>query len=144
MEMASGLWGEGKNFAGAGADAHKKRVEAFFQGMALFGESRREYIQKLAKNPLPIFVSGVGVCTLNLAVPNELLETPPCLGDLHCNPRDCDNSVVPATHREAIEKRLARNKLKASDPTLAHAKHFYLEQVAIYESMLNQLEADQQ
>ena len=144
MEVASGLWGEGKNFAGAGADAHKKRVEAFFQGTALFGESRREYIQNLARNPLPIFVSGVGVCTLNLAVSKELLEIPPCLGDLHCNPRDCNNSVVPETHREAIERRLARNKLRASDPTFSHAKHFYLEQVAIYESMLNQLEGSQQ
>ncbi len=141
MEVALGLYGEGKNFAGAGAETHRQRTEAFFQGMALSGQARVDFIRELARKPLPIFVSGVGVCTLNLADSSTADRTPPCLGDLHCNPRDCDNSVVPETHRTAIEKRLAKARKNASDPNLSHAREFYEEQVSIYESMLAQLSA---
>lgn len=136
MEVNLGLYGEDARLAGAGAKQHRQRTEAFFQGKGLFGQARVEYIQNLSRKPLPVFVSGVGVCTLNLAVPEAQRETPPCLGDLHCNPRDCSNSVVPETHRHAVEKRLERSRERAADPNRAHAKHFYSEQVSIYESML--------
>ncbi|MBO7749314.1 tyrosine-type recombinase/integrase [Burkholderia pseudomallei] len=143
MEVNLGLYGEGTRLAGAGATRHRQRTEAFFQGKALFGQARVIYLQNLSRKPLPVFVSGVGVCTLNLAAPEAPREAPPCLGDLHCNPRDCSNSVVPETHRPAVEKRLERARERATDPNRAHAKHFYSEQVSIYESMLKQLNGEE-
>lgn len=140
-EIAESLWGEKKRFAGGGAEKHVQRTEAFFQGMGLSGEERAEYIRNRAKQGIPLFVTGTGVCNKNFSSPEKVLNSPPpCLGDLHCNPFDCDNAITPETHRTAIEKRLSNAQTKALEAVDVGVREFHSSLATRYQAMLSQLD----
>lgn len=140
-EIAESLWGENKHFAGGGAEKHVQRTEAFFQGMGLSGEERVEYIHNRAKQGIPLFFTGTGVCGKNFSSPDKVRDNPPpCLGDLRCNPFDCDNAITPETHRIAIELRLLKARNQAFQAIDADVQQFHRSLEVRYQSMLDQLD----
>lgn len=138
--MALDLYGEGKRFAGGGAEKHIAKTEAFFQGAGLVGEERKEFIRKRALSDIPILVTGFGICSNNLADVERLKSNPPqCYGDLQCNPMDCENAIVPENRAGAVKARLAKALKEAESAPTAALSSYYKGLAAKYQSMLDSL-----
>lgn len=138
--MALDLYGEGKRFAGGGADKHIAKTEAFFQGAGLVGDERKEFIRKRALRDIPILVTGFGICSNNLADVERLKNNPPqCYGDLQCNPMDCENAIVPENRVGAVKARLAKALREAETAPTEALTAYYKGLAAKYQSMLDSL-----
>ena len=110
------IYGENSNFAGGAADAHKARIDSFFSGMGLFGESREQYIKHLAMKGVEIMPTSIGGCTKNfIKKDDETKQPPPCYGDYQCDP-DCENHLISPSCKPALESRyeLAEQKSKTA------------------------------
>lgn len=86
------VYGENAKFAGGGAAKHKARIDSFFAGLGLFGESRVEYIKAMAKRGVKLMPTSIGSCTKNFIAPGPE-PVPPCYGDYQCDP-DCGSHVI--------------------------------------------------
>jgi hypothetical protein len=139
--QALSLYGEGRQFAGGGARNHKLRIDAFFQGLGLSGTARDDYIRSRAAKGIPLFHTGFGVCGLNIADPTTIQSAPPpCFGDLHCNPSDCSNAVVPEYNRAAIQWRAKSATAKGVEAIDPNVRTFHEGVAWRYKSMLDQLD----
>ncbi|MBN3757491.1 site-specific integrase [Paraburkholderia sp. Tr-20389] len=86
------LYGEDAKFAGGGGTAHKARIDAFFAGLGLFGDTRREYIKRMAERGVTLMPTSIGNCAKNFIIPTEN-GPPPCYGDYQCDP-NCSSHVI--------------------------------------------------
>lgn len=86
------VYGEDASFAGGGAAKHKARIDAFFAGLGLFGESRVQYIKAMAKCGVKLMPTSIGSCTKNFNASGPE-PVPPCYGDYQCDP-DCSSHVI--------------------------------------------------
>lgn len=86
------VYGEDASFAGGGAAKHKARIDAFFAGLGLFGESRVQYIKAMAKRGVKLMPTSIGSCTKNF-IASAPEPVPPCYGDYQCDP-DCGSHVI--------------------------------------------------
>lgn len=138
------LYGENKKFAGGGAARHVERTEAFFNGTGMQGKAREKYIENLTKSGVAMVHTAVGWCTRNHAEPQvkEESETPPCIGDLQCNPAACKHSVVPEGRKDDVV-RLYRNAVKESrSPDQIHLRKYWEEKRDSFAAMLAELGID--
>jgi hypothetical protein len=140
LQVVRAMYGEGRKFAGGGAAIHVERIEAFFAGLGLYGETRERYINKFTEARGTLIRTGVGWCTRNHVDPNKLKEEPPpCIGDLNCNPYVCKHSVVPELRAADViaQYRNAIKKLNSPDQEFLR-KHWEVERDSLA-SMLKQL-----
>lgn len=86
------VYGDEAKFAGGGGAAHKARIDAFFSGLGLFGEARKDYIKLMARRGVKLMPTSIGCCTKNFIVLTEQ-RPPPCYGDYQCDP-DCKSHVI--------------------------------------------------
>ncbi|MPV64610.1 site-specific integrase [Burkholderia sp. BE17] len=102
-ESLASVLAEDAKFAGGGGEAHKARIDAFFNGMALFGKEREAYIKELARTGVTLMPTSIGHCDKNFL---ELAdnENPPCYGDHRCDP-DCSSHVITARSASILKMR---------------------------------------
>lgn len=86
------IYGEDARFAGGGGSKHKARIDDFFAGLGLFGESRVQYIKEMAKRGVKLMPTSIGSCTKNFIAPGSE-PAPPCYGDYQCDP-ECGSHVI--------------------------------------------------
>jgi hypothetical protein len=94
------VYGEDAKFAGGGAAQHKARIDAFFSGLGLFGESREKYIREMAKRGVRLMPTSIGHCAKNFLVATTEAP-PPCYGDYHCDP-NCNSHIITARSAEIL------------------------------------------
>nr|WP_315429425.1 hypothetical protein [uncultured Albidiferax sp.] len=124
MAAARALFHPDAPVAGGGATEFRKRRKVYFEGKAAAGWSIDETIQVLAGAGMPFVSVGPGYCG---GVREETLKdgstrAPPCIGDLQCNPGECQQAVVTLTHKRHWERIVEKNEEMATDPRLQHAK----------------------
>ncbi|WP_272544606.1 site-specific integrase [Burkholderia cepacia] len=102
-ESLDGVLGEDAKFAGGGGEAHKARIDAFFNGMALYGKDRESYIKELARRGVTLMPTSIGHCSKNfLELADD--ENPPCYGDHQCDP-NCSSHVITARSAGVLKMR---------------------------------------
>lgn len=110
-EALTDLYGEDAKFAGGGAPEHKARIDAFFVGLGLHGDSRDRFIKRMAAQGVSHMPTSIGSCTKNFLSPSA--KEPDCYGDYQCDPK-CENHVI--TERSAktliIRRQHALNKVE--------------------------------
>lgn len=111
--------------SGGGAEQHKKRREAYFEGMVHRGMTIDEVLLHLAvEGGMPLTDVGLGYCQGQGAkiMVDGVKTDPPCTGGLRCNPVVCRNAIIPKHKLPAWEKSLAENQARADDPAFAYAR----------------------
>lgn len=139
FEVLEALYGEGKSFAGGGADLHINNTESFFRGEGCEGSHRKEYLINLSKAGILPVRTGIGYCTRNHTNPPLNEEDPPCIGDLNCNPHICKHSVVPESRTQDVIRNYLNALRKVEDPEQTHLRKHWLETLDSFASMLQQL-----
>lgn len=104
------VYGESAKFAGGGGGEHKARIDAFFSGLGLFGESRERYIKDMARRGVKLMPTSIGNCTKNFSVSSDD-GPPPCYGDFQCDP-DCHSHVITDRGGKAL---VARRELALAE-----------------------------
>ncbi|MBD1388860.1 site-specific integrase [Neiella sp. HB171785] len=117
-EVLTDIYGEGKNFAGGGAEGHTRRIDAWFKGKGLFGEDRQNYIKKLARSNISLMPTSIGICTFNFEEAEDGSLPPPCYGDYGCDP-DCDNHLISEGCAFALKDRQQHAQSKANEKGLS-------------------------
>jgi integrase len=138
-EVLKDLYGEGRRFAGGGAALHVEKTEAFFKGIGLAGRDRNEYILKLTNTGIMPVRTGLGWCTRNHTNPPPEEETPPCIGDLNCNPHICKHSVVPESRKEELIRNYIDATQKIKQTEYSHLKKYWEQVRNSFASMLQKL-----
>ena len=111
--MVKDLYGENSKFAGGGGEAHKARVDAFFAGGGMYGKTREQYLEMLARRSARFQPTSIGGCVKNFDLPIQD-EAPPCYGDYECDP-DCESHVITERGGLALRARRAHALGKAQN-----------------------------
>lgn len=124
--------------AGGGADEHRKRRAAYFQGTALHGVNPDEVLQQLAKiGGIPMTDVGPALCLGQRKVVIDGVKTdPPCIGSLRCNPVRCPNGIIPDYKVPLWERIAAENRKRAEEPEFSHARNYLVEAAEEAEKVL--------
>lgn len=109
------VYGENARFAGGGSAKHKARIDAFFSGVGLFGESRLLYIKGMAKRGVKLMPTSIGCCT-NSFISRGSESVPPCYGDYQCDP-DCSSHVITERCANALVARKQHALFEAQNET---------------------------
>jgi hypothetical protein len=132
------LYGENSNFAGGGGEAHKLRIDAFFTGLGLFGDERRQYIKRMAKQNITLMPTSIGTCNHNFIATSK--ETPPCYGDFSCDP-ECQNHVIsPSCGNTLKERKRHAEKIKVKEVD-EHKVEVWNGLIERFDKHLNKLES---
>lgn len=142
LEIFKGLFSEDAEFAGGGAEIHKKRSEGFFRGMGLEGEAREEYIRKMAESGITPVRTGIGWCTRNHINSPINEDPPPCIGDLNCNPHTCKHSVVPKSRLSDIKRHFFHAVKMLADPDQQFRREYWKATYDSYGAMLRNFGID--
>jgi hypothetical protein len=131
MEALREIFHPAAALAGGGAEQHKKRCAAYFEGMALHGFNVEDILHHLAnQGGIPLTDVGLAFCQGKTKVEIDGIETePPCINQLLCNPIRCPNGVIPEHKAIVWEKVMNENRQRANDPEFAFARS-YLEESA--------------
>lgn len=118
------LYGEDARFAGGGGQLHKARIDTFFSGLGLFGQTREEYIRAMARRGVKIMPTSIGSCTKNFMLPIGD-RPPPCYGDFQCDP-NCENHVITERGATALAVRKEHALAEAAKESDATFKTVWL------------------
>ena len=110
--------------AGGGAEQHKRRRAAYFEGMVNRGFSIDEVLLQLAlEGGMPLTDVGLGYCQGQMKIVVDGVKAdPPCIGSLRCNPVRCQNAVIPEHKLPVWKKSLEENMARLEDPAFAYAR----------------------
>lgn len=109
---------------GINKDEFKKRRKEFFQGLMVNDNDIEDIMEDLKKNGAPFSDVGLGYCggKKDIFLSDGSKRTPPCVGQLKCNPIQCGNAIIPKSKIPIWIEMYKSNKLKLSDPFLDYAK----------------------
>lgn len=109
--------------AGGGAEDHRQRRAAYFQGMTA-QEIDEELLLLARENVMPMTDVGLAYCRgiKKIQEVGGKFTDPPCIGGLSCNPLRCKNGIIPLSKRPMWEAMTATNRRRAEDPEFAYAR----------------------
>ncbi|HDR9355954.1 TPA: site-specific integrase [Burkholderia vietnamiensis] len=139
-ESLSSVLSEDAKFAGGGGEAHKARIDAWFSGMALFGEARKKYIKELARTGVTLMPTSIGHCDKNfLELADD--ENPPCYGDHQCDP-NCSSHVITPRSASVLKMRREAAANEAQLETRQSHKVIWLGLVEQLDKHLSKLDSE--
>ena len=109
--------------AGGGAEEHKRRRAAYFQGMTAH-EVDKVLLILAREHAMPMTDVGLAYCGGKKKIEeiDGTLTDPPCIGGLRCNPFRCKQGII-TLHKRPVWKTMAvQNRHRAQDPEFAYAK----------------------
>lgn len=132
------VYGEDARFAGGGGTAHKARIDAFFAGLGLFGETRLQYIKDMARRGVKLMPpTSIGNCAKNFIIPTED-GPPPCYGDFQCDPK-CSSHVITRRAAQALVARKDHALAEAEREPNADYKKVWFGLVQTLDGHINKL-----
>lgn len=116
LEFVINTYDPDGNYVGENAQAHRKRLKAYFQGYLEQGYTKEEIFDRMVELDFAIINVGQGYC---YGQATETWDSSlPCIGSLRCNPNRCKNAVVtkanaPKWREVVVQNTIALRKLGA-------------------------------
>lgn len=109
---------------GVNKEEYKSRKKEFFQGTIVDEDEFNEIIEDLKRNGAPFADVGLGYCggKRDITLKNGTKKSPPCIGQLKCNPVQCGNAIIPKSKTLIWKRMYKENKAKLLDPHFQYAR----------------------
>ncbi|WP_417900118.1 tyrosine-type recombinase/integrase [Bacillus haimaensis] len=111
---------------GSNKEEFKNRRKNYFQGLMVNDEwELEEIMEMLKKEGAPFADVGLGYCggKKDIVLKDGSKQSPPCIGQLKCNPKQCGNAIIPKSKIPLWVKMYKENKEKLRDPNFAYSRN---------------------
>ncbi|PNE08459.1 tyrosine-type recombinase/integrase [Priestia megaterium] len=109
---------------GINKEEYKARKKEFFQGTIVDEDEFNEIVADLKRNGAPFADVGLGYCggKRDIILKNGTKKSPPCIGQLKCNPIQCGNAIIPKSKISIWKRVYKENKEKLLDPHFQYVR----------------------
>lgn len=129
--------------AGGNKEEFIKRRKEYFEGLMINNDDwgYDDVLELIKSRNAPFADVGLGYCggKKDLILESGETESPPCIGQLQCNPVDCGNAIIPTSKIPIWVEMYKENIKKSNDPELKYARNENLKFVETAEKVLKNL-----